>query len=73
MTVAVENAYQPFNFRDEATGEGAGWDYDTVREICKRINCTPEFKEAAWDGIFAAMAAGEYDMLGGWGHLHPGA
>jgi len=62
ITVAVENAYPPFNSIDDA-GEGVGWDYDAVREICKRINCTPEFKQAAWDGIFPAMQAGEYDML----------
>lgn len=63
ITVAVENAYPPFNSIDEATGEGIGWDYDVVKEICKRINCVPEFKQAAWDGIFPAMHAGEYDML----------
>jgi len=63
ITVAVENAYPPFNFIDEASGEAKGWDYDTVNEICKRINCVPEFKEAAWDGIFPAMQAGEYDLL----------
>jgi len=63
VVVAVENAYPPFNMIDEATGEGVGWDYDTVREICKRINCVPEFKEAAWDGIFPAMQAGEFDWL----------
>jgi polar amino acid transport system substrate-binding protein len=63
ITVAVENAYPPFNSIDEASGQPVGWDYDTVAEICKRINCTPEFKEAAWDGIFPAMQAGEYDML----------
>ena len=63
ITVAVENAYPPFNRIDEATNQGVGWDYDSVREICKRLNCTPDFKEAAWDGIFPAMAAGEYDML----------
>jgi polar amino acid transport system substrate-binding protein len=63
ITVAVENAYPPFNYIDEATGKGVGWDYDTVTEICKRANCVPEFKQAAWDGIFPAMQAGEYDML----------
>ncbi len=63
ITVAVENAYPPFNSIDQATGKGVGWDYDTVTEICKRINCKAEFKQAAWDGIFPAMAAGEYDML----------
>jgi len=63
ITVAVENAYPPFNYIDEATGEPAGWDYEAVTEICNRINCVPEFTQAAWDGIFPAMEAGEYDML----------
>jgi polar amino acid transport system substrate-binding protein len=63
ITVAVENAYPPFNSIDATSGQGVGWDYDVVREICNRINCVPEFKQAAWDGIFPAMAAGEYDML----------
>lgn len=62
ITVAVENAYPPFNSIDEATVKGVGWDYDTVTEICKRLNCVPEFKEVAWDGLFPAMNAGEYDM-----------
>jgi len=63
ITVALENAYPPFNSIDQATGKGVGWDYDTVTEICRRINCVPEFKEASWDGIFPAMQAGEFDML----------
>jgi polar amino acid transport system substrate-binding protein len=63
ITVAVENAYPPFNNIDEASGQPVGWDYDTVNEICKRLNCVPEFRQAAWDGIFPAMQAGEYDML----------
>jgi len=63
VTVAVENAYPPFNSIDEASGQGVGWDYDTVTEICKRVNCKPEFKQAAWDGIFPAMQAGEFDVL----------
>ncbi len=27
------------------------------------LNCTPVFVEAAWEGIFEATAAGEYDMV----------
>lgn len=63
ITVAVENAYPPFNSIEEASGKGVGWDYDAVNEICKRINCVADFREAAWDGIFPAMQSGEYDML----------
>ena len=63
ITVAVENAYPPFNMIDAATSQGVGWDYDATLEICKRLNCTPEFVQAAWDGIFPAMQAGEFDVL----------
>ena len=27
------------------------------------LTALPDFKQAAWDGIFPAMQAGEYDML----------
>ena len=63
VRIAVENAYPPFNYIDEETGEPAGWDYDACRAICEVINCTPVFVEAAWEGIFEATAAGEYDMV----------
>jgi polar amino acid transport system substrate-binding protein len=63
ITVAVDNAYPPFNMIEATSGEAVGWDYDTVREICNRINCVPEFTTIAWEGIFQAMTAGTYDML----------
>jgi polar amino acid transport system substrate-binding protein len=63
IRVGVENAYPPFNYIDEITDEGVGWDYDALRAICEVINCTPIFVEAAWEGIFEATAAGEYDMV----------
>jgi polar amino acid transport system substrate-binding protein len=63
VVVAVENAYPPFNYIDEDTGEAIGWDYDVVNYICKLINCVVDFQEAAWDGIFPAMQAGEFDWL----------
>jgi len=63
ITVAVENAYPPFNYIDQTTSKAMGWDYDVFAEICLRLNCKPDFKQAAWDGIFPAMQAGEYDVL----------
>lgn len=62
ITVAVENAYRPFNFVDEATGEAQGWDYDTLAEICSRLNCVPDFVETSWDGMLLAVSNGEYDV-----------
>ncbi len=63
IIVAVENAYPPFNFIDPTTNQGNGWDYDAFAEICKLLNCVPEMTEAAWDGIFEATAAGQYDVV----------
>lgn len=62
ITVAVENAYLPFNYIDPTTKQGAGWDYDALAEICKRLNCKPKFIEAGWDGMIQAVSDGQYDM-----------
>ena len=40
-----------------------GFDVDVVAEICERINCTPNWVTTAWDGIFAALADGQFDMV----------
>lgn len=39
LKIAVENAYNPFNFIDKSTGQGVGYDYDFFNEACKRLNC----------------------------------
>lgn len=62
ITIAVENAYLPFNYIDPATGEPAGWDYDAINAICALLNCKPKFVEAAWEGMIQAVADGQYDM-----------
>ena len=64
VTIAVENAYLPFNYIDPDTGEGTGWDYEIWDEICSMIGCTPVFVEAAWEGMIQAVADGQYDVAG---------
>ncbi|HEX5094476.1 MAG TPA: transporter substrate-binding domain-containing protein [Acidimicrobiia bacterium] len=61
VTVAVENAYLPFNYINPDTGEGAGWDYDAWNAICEKLNCKAEFTEAAWEGMIQAVGDGQYD------------
>ena len=62
VRIAIENAYPPFNYIDKDTNEAVGWDYDVGRAICEKLNCEAVFVEAAWEGLFEAMAAGEYDV-----------
>lgn len=61
VTIAIENAYLPFNYVDAETGIPGGWDYDAWDEICARLHCTPVYTEAAWDGMIQAVADGQFD------------
>ena len=61
VTVAVENAYPPFNYLDEE-GNAIGWDYDVVGAICEIVNCVPEYVQTSWDGLIIAVSNGEFDM-----------
>jgi len=62
ISIAVENAYLPFNYIDLKTGKPDGWDYDAWHEICKRINCVPDFVESRWDGMIVAVSQGQFDV-----------
>lgn len=62
ISVAIENAYIPFNFIDPATNQATGWDYEALAEMCRRLNCTLEYHQIGWDNMIAAVAAGQYDM-----------
>lgn len=62
ITIAVENAYPPFNYIDVESGRPGGWDYDAIYEICTRLHCAPVFQEAAWEGMIQAVADGQFDM-----------
>ncbi len=64
VTIAVENAYLPFNYIEVKSGQPGGWDYDAWREICTRLHCTPVFQEAAWEGMIQAVADGQFDVAG---------
>jgi polar amino acid transport system substrate-binding protein len=61
VSIAVENAYLPFNYIDPDTGEPAGWDYVVWDEICALLNCTPVYIEAGWEGMIQAVSDGQYD------------
>lgn len=61
VTIAVENAYLPFNYIDPESGQPAGWDYEVWDEICRRLNCVPVYTEAAWEGMIQAVSDGQFD------------
>jgi polar amino acid transport system substrate-binding protein len=64
ITIAMTNDYPPYQYYDD-NNELVGWDYDTIRDICTLINCTPTFVETSWDGMLIAISNGEFDVGAG--------
>lgn len=62
VSIAVENAYLPFNYIDPQTGEPAGWDYDAWNTICELLNCIPVFVETNWEEMIQGMEHGRFDV-----------
>ncbi|HEX7004834.1 MAG TPA: basic amino acid ABC transporter substrate-binding protein [Trueperaceae bacterium] len=62
LSVGSDTTYPPFETVNEQ-GEIVGFDVDVVNAVCEVVNCVAEFQTTAWDGIFPALAAGEFDMV----------
>ncbi len=62
VTVVTENAYPPLQFVDPKTGEPAGWEYDAMAEIAKRLNIVVVYENISWDAMIPAVSEGQYDM-----------
>ena len=61
LAVGSDTTYPPHEFIED--GVVKGFDVDVVAAICERVNCTPNWVTTAWDGIFAALADGQFDMV----------
>ncbi len=63
IVVATDATWPPMEYIDEQTKEIVGFDIDLMKEIAKAAGFEVEFKNTAWDGIFAGLAAGKYDAV----------
>lgn len=63
LKVGSDTTSPPMEYVDEATGQIVGFDVDVVNAICAKINCTAEFVTTGWDGIFAALDQGQFDLV----------
>ena len=61
ISIGSDTTYTPHEFIED--GVVKGFDVDVVAAICERINCVPNWVTTAWDGIFPALANGEFDMV----------
>jgi ABC-type amino acid transport substrate-binding protein len=63
LKIGSDTTYPPMETVDEKTGRIVGFDVDVADAIRAKINCTARFVTTAWDGIFAALVQGEFDMV----------
>jgi len=61
LRVGSDVTYPPFEVME--AGKPVGFDVDLAREIAKALGVKLEFINTAWDGIFAALKVGKFDML----------
>ena len=63
LKIAMEGTYPPFNFKDQKSGQLAGYDVEVATLIAKRMGLTPQFVSTEWSAILAGLAAGRYDVI----------
>ena len=64
LTVGTEGTYRPFSFHEGGGGELTGFDVEIAEAVGEELGVTVEFEETQWDGIFAGLEAGRFDMIG---------
>ena len=62
VVVVTENAYFPLQFVDPKTGKPAGWEYDAMAELAKRLNFKVEYQNVSWDAMIQAVSDKQYDI-----------
>ena len=62
IVVATDATWPPMEYVDENKNI-VGFDIDLVNEIAKAGGFEVEFKNTAWDGIFAGLATGNYQVI----------
>ena len=62
VTLATDATWPPMEFVDE-NRQVVGYDIDLMRAVAEAAGFQVEFRNTAWDGIFAGLANGDYDAV----------
>ena len=58
----MEGTWSPWTYHDE-NDELVGYDVEVAKAIGEKLGVQVTFVEGEWDGLFAGMDAGRYDMV----------
>ena len=62
IAVAMEGTWAPWTYHDE-NDKLVGFDTEVATAIAEKLGVTANFKEAEWDGLFAGLDSGRYDIV----------
>ena len=62
IVVAMEGTWSPWTYHDE-NDELVGYDVEVAKAIADKLGVKATFVEGEWDGLFAGMDAGRYDIV----------
>ena len=62
IVVAMEGTWSPWTYHDE-NDELVGYDVEVAKAIAEKLGVKATFVEGEWDGLFAGMDAGRYDIV----------
>ncbi len=62
LVIAMEGTWAPWTYHDEA-GDLVGFDTEVGQLIARELGVEAEFVEGEWDGLFAGLDGGRYDLV----------
>lgn len=62
IVIGTEGTWAPWCYHDEED-KLVGFDVEVGTKVAEKLGVTPVFIEGEWDGLFAGLNAGRYDMI----------
>jgi cystine transport system substrate-binding protein len=62
LVIGLEGDWQPFSYHD-SSDQLVGYDVEVAQNIAERIGVKADIVEAAWEGLFAGLTSGTYDIV----------
>ncbi|MCP2029975.1 cystine transport system substrate-binding protein [Okibacterium sp. HSC-33S16] len=63
LVVGTEGTYRPFSYHEGGSGDLTGYDIEVVTAVADKLGLDVSFEETQWDGIFAGLDAGRFDII----------
>lgn len=62
LVIAMEGQWSPWTYHNE-DGDLIGYDTEVGQAIAQKLGVDAEFVEGEWDGLFAGLDTGRYDII----------